>query len=70
MQTLNANEYIARGFDIIRPVMAAFVCRELQKKDKTKGLTDEALSYNNRVAMWGQSQGRKKRQPVQGELGM
>jgi hypothetical protein len=37
MQTLNANEYIARGFDTVRPVMAAFVCRELQKKTRPTG---------------------------------
>jgi putative DNA methylase len=39
-----------------------------------KGLTDEALSYNNLVAMWGALAGKvkdvRKRQPVQGELGM
>jgi putative DNA methylase len=39
-----------------------------------KGLTDEALSYNNLVAVWGALAGKvrdvRKRQPVQGELGM
>jgi putative DNA methylase len=39
-----------------------------------KGLTDEALSYNNLVAVWGALSGKvrdvRKRQPVQGELGM
>jgi hypothetical protein len=35
MANLTANEYISRGFDAIRPVLAAYICRELQKKDKT-----------------------------------
>jgi len=34
MQTLSAVDYINHGFEIIRPVLAEFVCRELQKKNK------------------------------------
>ncbi|MCL1994394.1 MAG: DUF499 domain-containing protein [Spirochaetes bacterium] len=32
--TLNATDYINRGFETIRPVLAEFICRELQKKNK------------------------------------
>jgi len=39
-----------------------------------KGWAEEALAYNNLVAMWGALAGKvkdvKKRQPVQGELEM
>ncbi|MDR2808365.1 MAG: DUF499 domain-containing protein [Spirochaetaceae bacterium] len=34
MQTLNANDYINRGFEAMRPVLAEYICRELEKKDK------------------------------------
>ena len=34
MQTLNASDYINRGLETIRPVLAEFLCRELQNKDK------------------------------------
>jgi putative DNA methylase len=39
-----------------------------------KGWAEEALAYNNLVAMWGalevKAKDVKKRQPIQGELGM
>jgi hypothetical protein len=34
MQTLNAVDYINRGLEIIRPVLAEFLCHELHKKNK------------------------------------
>ena len=34
MAIMNAADYINRGFETIRPVLAEFICRELQKKNK------------------------------------
>jgi len=34
MVSMNAADYINRGFEIIRPVLTEFVCRELQKRNK------------------------------------
>jgi len=34
MATMNPTDYINRGFEIIRPVLTEFICRELQKRNK------------------------------------
>ena len=34
--TLNATDYINRGFEIIRPVLAEFICRKLMREVRIK----------------------------------